>query len=99
MSRKFQNKNKDLVNLEVVPAKKVWKKNKKNEFILDDNYQYFGKVEKGQSAFIVETNKKGQNPRFIEDTCKLTKKSKSEIVKQFNNTNTKVVYLVKKKNK
>lgn len=97
MSRVFQQKNKDLVNLEVVPADKVWEKDKKKncKLTMSKKYDYYGKVEKGYSAFIVGTNRYGENPKFIEDTCKLPKVAKNKIVDLFNNKNKRVVYLVK----
>lgn len=99
MSRKFQQKNKDLVNLEVVPADKVWDKSKKDggKLTMSKKYDYFGKVEKGSSAFVVETNRFGEKPKFVEDTCKLPKVAKNKIIDLFNNKNKRVVYLVKKK--
>ncbi len=99
MSRKFQQKNKDLVNLEVVSADTVWnmKKTIKGKPTLSTEYDYFGKVEKGTSAFIVQTNRVGEKPKFVEDTCKLPKVAKNKIVDMFNNKNKRVVYLVKKK--
>lgn len=96
MSRIFQQKNKDLVNLEVVSADKVWNKIK-GQHVLSKEYDYFGKVEKGTSAFIVQTNRFGEKPKFVEDTCKLPKVAKNKIVDMFNNQNKRVVYLVKKK--
>lgn len=99
MSRKFQQKNKDLVNLEVVEATKIWKK-EKDKYVIDiQNYDVFGKVEKGSSTFIVETNKFGDKTKFVEDTCKLPKVAKNKIVDMFNNKNKRVVYLVKKRGK
>lgn len=99
MSRQFQQKNKDLVNLEVVSADKVWDKNKtiNGKPTLSKQYDYFGKVEKGTSAFIVQTNRVGEKPKFVEDTCKLPKNAKNKIIDIFNNKNKRVVYLVKKK--
>lgn len=97
MSRVLQTKNKDLVNLQVKRAKDVWVKNKKGEFELDKKFKYFGKVDKGQSAFVSLTNMKGKNPKFVEDTHKLPKKTKNDIVKEFSNKKTSIVYLVKKK--
>ena len=99
MSRKNQPKNKDLVNLEVKTAKDVWKKNKKGEFVLDSNLDFYGRVDKGTSSFITMTNKRGKNFRFVEDTCELTIKNKNEIIKMFNSGKNTVAYLVKKKNK
>lgn len=99
MSRQFQSKNKDLVNLDIVQANEVWKK-KKDKYILDtEKYDIFGRVEKGSSAFIVQTNKIGERPKFVEDTCKLPKNAKNKIVDMFSNQNKRVAYLVKKKSK
>ena len=99
MSRQFQQKNKDLVNLDIVESNNIWKK-KNNKYYLDvEKYDIYGKVEKGSSAFIVQTNKAGEKPKFVEDTCKLPKVAKNKIIEMFNNKNRSVVYLVKKKNK
>lgn len=99
MSRVFQQKNKDLVNLDVVSADNVWIKNKaKNgKLTMSKDYNYYGKIEKGCSSFIVGTNRFGENSKFIEDTNKLPKNAKNKIVNLFNNKNKRVVYLVKKK--
>jgi len=97
MSRQFQQKNKDLVNLDIVDSNNIWKK-KDNKYFLDTKtYDIYGKVEKGASAFIVQTNRVGEKPKFVEDTCKLPKNAKNKIVDMFNNKHKKVVYLVKKK--
>lgn len=96
MSRRFQEKNKDLVKLQVVPASAVWTKNKKGEFVFNSKYEVYGKIDKGTSVFITNTNSKGKNNRFIEDTCNLPKKTKNEIVKHLYSKN-RVAYLVKKK--
>lgn len=98
MSRVLQPKNKDIVKLEVKKSKDVWKKDKNNKYVLKDEYEYFGKVDKGLSAFVTMTNKKGMNTQFVENTNSLPKKTKNEIVKVLTDKNTKVVYLVKKKN-
>jgi len=97
MSRKLQPKNKDLVNLEVKHSKDVWKKDKNNSFVLDSKYDYFGKIDKGLSTFITKTNRKGMNTTFVEDTNRLSKKTKNEVVKALTTKNTKVIYLVRKK--
>ena len=97
MSRQFQQENKDLVNLDVIESNNIWKK-KDNKYFLDTkNYDIYGKVEKGTSAFIVQTNRVGEKPKFVEDTCKLPKNAKNKIIDIFNNKNKRVVYLVKKK--
>lgn len=98
MSRVLQPKNKDIVKLEVKKSKDVWKKDKNNKYVLKDEYDYFGKIDKGLSAFVTMTNKKGINTQFVENTSSLPKKTKNEIVKVLTDKNTKVVYLVKKKN-
>lgn len=98
MSRVLQPKNKDIVKLEVKKSKEVWKKDKNNKYVLKDEYEYFGKIDKGLSAFVTMTNKKGMNTQFVENTNSLPKKTKNEIVKVLTDKNTKVVYLVKKKN-
>ena len=101
MSRYFQQKNKNLVNLDIVTADEVWDVNIINNKRprLRNGYDYYGRVDKGSSAFIKRTNKYGQNYKFVEDTCKLPKNAKNKIVDMFNNKNKRVVYLVKKKNK
>ena len=63
---------------------------------LKSQYDYYGRVDKGSSAFIKKTNKFGQNYKFVEDTCKLPKVAKNKIIDYFDNKNKKVVYLVKK---
>lgn len=76
-SRVFRDKNKDLVNLEIVSADKVWNK-KNNKYVLDNkNYGIYGKVEKGTSAFVCTTNLDGSHSKFIEDTSRLSKKTKN----------------------
>lgn len=93
MSRNFQRKNKDLVNLKVVSANKVWRKNKKGNFCYRNDIKIFGKVDKGTSAFVTNTNSKGVNNRYIEDTANLPKRVKNDIVKHLYNKN-RVAYLV-----
>lgn len=98
MSRKFQNKNKDLVNLQVVSANEMWKRGKNNKLILDtQKFDIYGRVEKGYDCFVTSTNLKGNNHKFVENTSNLTKKTKNEIIDNFLNKNKRVVYLVKKK--
>lgn len=96
MSRPFRDKNKDLVNLEVVSSKQVWTKNKKGIPVLRQDVNIYGKIEKGTSAFIVNTNKKGKNSKFIEDTYRLPKKIKNDIVKHFSDNKYRVAYLIRK---
>lgn len=99
MSRHFQQKNKDLVNLEVVTSDMVWEKSHKvnGKPTLSKKYDYYGRIDKGSSAFITTTNRSGENFKFIEDTNKLPKNAKNKVVHLFNNKNKRVVYLVKKK--
>ena len=93
MSRYFQQKNKDLVSLDIMTADEVWNKDHKT---LRKDLKIYGKVEKCFSAYVSNTNLKGKNNRYVEDFNNLNKKTKNEIVKKFNNENRKVVYLVKK---
>ena len=97
MSRKFQGKNKDLVKLSVVTADKVWTKNKSNKAVLRKDLDIYGRVDKGTSAFVTSTNLSGGNHKIVEDTSRLPKKVKNEIVNILKNKNKKVVYLVKGK--
>lgn len=97
MSRVLQPKNKDIVKLEVKRSKDVWVKDKNGKYVLRNEFNYFGKIDKGLSAFVTMTNKKGANTQFVENTCTLPKKTKNEIVKVLGENKTKVVYLVKKK--
>lgn len=97
MSRKFQQKNKDLVNLQVKTSDEVWNTDKSGKVILNKDFDYFGKVDKGTSTFIKRTNRYGRSVKYIEDTCNLPKNAKNKIVDLFDNKNKRVVYLVKKK--
>lgn len=99
MSRRFQEKNKDLISLDVVSANKVWDKRKlrKGKPTLRKSYDYYGRIDKGTSVFITKTNSIGENFKFVEDTHKLPKNMKNKIVDMFSNKNKRVVYLVKKK--
>jgi len=97
MSRVFNNKNKDLVNLDVVSSKEVWEKQKNGKYLLSKDYDIFGRIERGTSVFVTKTNRRGENPKFVEDTHFLTNRTKNEIVKRFQNKKTSVLYLVKKK--
>ena len=97
MSRKFQGKNKDLVKLSVVTADKVWTTNKNNKPVLRKDLDIYGRVDKGTSAFVTSTNLSGGNHKIVEDTSRLPKKVKNEIVNILKNDNKKVVYLVKGK--
>ena len=101
MSRRFQEKNKDLISLEVVSSDMVWDKNNRRNGkpTLRKTYDYFGRIDKGTSAFITKTNSVGENFKFVEDVYKLPKNAKNKIIEMFNNQNRRVVYLVKKKNK
>ena len=103
MARRFQEKNKDLVKLEIFSAENVFDKTKLTKGgkpILRSDLQIYGRVEKGLSAMVTSTNRKGENPKFIEDTSKLPKKTKNEIVKYFDKYKKRsICYLVKKKDK
>ena len=54
MSRNFQSKSKDLVNLEIKTADEVWDfKNKRNgKPTLSSKYDFYGRIDKGSSAFL-----------------------------------------------
>lgn len=99
MSRRFQEKNKELITLGVVSSDKVWDKSKlrNGKPTLKKDYSYYGRIDKGSSAFITKTNSTGDNFKFVEDTYKLPKNAKNKIVDLFDNKNKRVVYLVKKK--
>ena len=99
MSRKFREKNKDLVNLEVVTSDKVWTKQKNGKPTLRKDISIYGRVDKGTSAFVTSTTLNGERHRIVEDTVKLPKKTKNEIVKLLKNENRKVAYLIKKDEK
>ena len=100
MSRTFKDKNKDLVNLEVVSADKVWVANSNGKVVLNTKkYDIYGKVDKSADCFVTTTNLRGKNHKFVENTTSLTKKTKNEIVNNFFNKNKRVVYLVKKRGK
>ena len=96
MSRPFRSKNKDLVNLEVVTADKVWEKDKQGKPKLKKDIGIFGRIDKGTSSFITSTNLKGGNHKFVEDTQNLSSKTKNEVVKLLKTEGKKVVYLIKK---
>lgn len=97
MSRVFRDKNKDLVNLEVVTSDKVWTRHKNGKPILRKDIEIYGRIDKGTSAFITSTNLSGGNHKFVDDTMKLSKKTKNEVAKILKNDNRKVVYLIKRK--
>lgn len=99
MSRRFQEKNKELITLDVVSSDKVWDKSKlrNGKPTLKKDYSYYGRIDKGSSAFVTKTNSTGDNFKFVEDTYKLPKDAKNKIVDLFDNKNKRVVYLVKKK--
>lgn len=96
MSRIFRDKNKDLINLEVVTADKVWTKSKSGKPILRKDISIYGRVDKGTSAFITSTNLSGANHKIVDDTVKLPKKIKNDLIKALKNDNRKVAYLIKK---
>ena len=95
MSRPFREKNKDLVNLEVVTSDKVWTMNKKGKPTLRNDIEIYGRIDKGSSAFITSTNLSGGNHKIVDDTCNLPKKVKNGVVKILKNDNRKVAYLVR----
>ena len=99
MSRTFQGKNKALVNLKLITAEQAWDKTikRKGKPTLSKKYEFFGRIDKGTSAFVTSTNSTGENHKFVEDTTKLPKNLKNQIVDSFNNKNKRVVYLVKGK--
>lgn len=97
MSRPFREKNKDLVNLRVVPASEVWVKDKNGKPVLNSKLKIFGRVSKDADCFVTTSNKLGENHKFKENTSNLTKKTQNEIVNLFMNKNRRVVYLVQKK--
>ena len=91
MSRNYQPKNKEYANILVVSTE-FYRNNSKN-------YNFIGSVHRGHTAFITtQRNRDSGSCSFIDDTSCLTKKTKNEIVRFFssnNNSNKKVVYLVK----
>ncbi len=95
MSRPFRSKNKDLVKLAVVTSDKVWTKNKSGKSVLRSDIDIYGRVDKGTSAFVTSTNLSGKNHKVVDDTCKLPKKVKNDIVKILKNDNRKVAYLIR----
>ena len=95
MSRPFREKNKDLVNLEVVTADKVWTVNKNGKPSLRKDVDIYGRIDKGSSAFVTSTNLSGGNHKIVDDTCNLPKKVKNDVVKILKNDNRKVAYLVR----
>ena len=99
MSRPFRDKNKDLVNLKVVPSSEVWTTNKKGEPKLRQDIEIYGRVDKGTSAFVTSTNLTGGNHKVVEDTCNLPKRVKTGIVKLLKNEKRQVAYLVVTKKK
>ena len=99
MSRKFRDKNKDLINLEVKTADEVWDKiNKRNgKPTLKREYDYYGRIDKGTSVMITSTNLIGENHKYVDDVTSLPKNLKNKIVDMMKNKNKRVVYLVKEK--
>ena len=87
MSRPFRDKNKDLVKLEVVTSDVVWTTDKKGKPKLRQDIDIYGRVDRGTSAFVTSTNLSGGNHRIVEDTNKLSKKTKNEIVRQLKTNN------------
>ena len=98
MSRPFRDKNKDLVKLQVVPSEVVWTKNKQGKPVLRKDIEIYGRVDKGTSAFVTSTNLSGGNHKIVEDTSKLSKKTKNDIVNLLKNKNRKVAYLIRTDN-
>ena len=99
MSRVFRDKNKDLVKLEVKTADEVWdtKVKRNGKPTIRKDIEVYGRIDKGTSAMITNTNMIGENHKFVEDTCNLPKKLKGQIADILKNKNRKVVYLVKRK--
>ena len=99
MSRVFRDKNKDLVKLEVKTADEIWDtKHKRNgKPTIRKDIEVYGRIDKGTSAMITNTNMIGENHKFVEDTCNLPKNLKGQIADILKNKNRKVVYLVKRK--
>lgn len=95
MSRPFRDKEKDLVNVEVVTADVVWTKDKSGKPRLRKDLNIYGRVDRGTSAFITSTNLHGGNHKVVDDTCSLSKKTKNEIVRELKTNNRKVVYLLR----
>ena len=98
MSRKFQQKNKALINLDVITSDEVWDKTKKRKGkpTMSKEYDYYGRIDKGTSAYITSTNSIGENHKFVDDSVNLPNNLKNKIVDLFKNKNKRVVYLVKK---
>lgn len=100
MSRKFQPKNKDLVKLDVLLSKDVWRKTKKKngqeEYKLRKDIKIYGKVNKGFSSSVTSSNLKGENHKFVQDFSSLPKKTKNQVTDMFMNKNKKVAYLIEK---
>lgn len=92
MARVFNEKELDLIKLTVVPSNKVWdiKKKRKGKPTLSTKYDYFGRVDKGTSAFVTSTNLIGENHKIVIDTYKLPKNIKNDIVKLLKNQNRSV---------
>ena len=95
MSRPFRDKNKDLVNLKVVTSDVVWTKNNRGKPILRKDLEIYGRIDKGTSTFVTSTNLSGKNYKHIEDTCKLPKKVKNDVIDLLSNKDRKVAYLIK----
>lgn len=95
MSRPFRDKNKDLVNLQVVSSREVWERSARGKWRYKKGIDVYGKIERGTSAFVLNTNTRGENTRYIEDTSVLPKRVKKAVVKCLYDGN-RVAYLVKK---
>ncbi len=99
MSRKFRDKNKDLVKLKAVSSNEVWTKDKNGKPKLRKDIDIYGRVDKGTSAFVTSTNLSGGNHKIIDDTVNLPKKTKNEIVDFIKNKGKTVVYLIKSRDR
>ena len=95
MSRKFRPKNKDLIKLQVVSSDHVWEISKSGKKRLRRDIDIYGRIDKGTSAFITSTNLSGGNHKFVDDTCKLTKSVKNDIINFLKTKNRRVVYLIR----
>lgn len=95
MSRKFRSKEKDLIKLEAVTSDKVWTKDKSGKPKLRKDMEIYGRIDRGTSAFVTSTNLSGENHKIVEDTIKLPKKVKNDVVNLLKNKNRKVAYLIR----
>ena len=77
MSSPYQPKNKQLANV-VVVDNTVYNQNR-------DSLLALGRVQRGMSAYVVSPARRTGSTSFVEDSVALTKRTKNEIVKFFNN--------------